>query len=80
LMDVQEIEPDEFLQKTFEYPVYVHLKGADLYQHKATKKYSRDDFHTHPQHYHCIFEPYCFEADILMNGVYWNEDIPRLFS
>ncbi|MGL6069225.1 MAG: alanine dehydrogenase, partial [Sediminibacterium sp.] len=76
----QEIEPDEFLQKTFEYPVYVHLKGADLYQHKATKKYSRDDFHTHPQQYHCIFEPYCFEADILMNGVYWNEDIPRLFS
>ncbi|MEL4411529.1 hypothetical protein, partial [Shewanella algae] len=44
------------------------------------KKYSRDDFHTHPQQYHCIFEPYCFEADILMNGVYWNEDIPRLFS
>lgn len=80
LMDVQEVEPDEFLQKTFDYPVYVHLKGADLYQHKTTKKYSREDFHNHPQQYHCIFEPYCFEADILMNGVYWNEDIPRLFS
>jgi saccharopine dehydrogenase (NAD+, L-lysine forming) len=80
LMDVQEVEPDEFLTKKFDYPVYVHIKGSDLYLHRETKKYSRDDFHANPQNYDCIFEPYCFEADILMNGVYWHENIPRLFS
>ncbi|MFM9568668.1 Rossmann-fold NAD(P)-binding domain-containing protein, partial [Streptomyces turgidiscabies] len=30
LLDIQEAEPDDYLQQHFDYPVYVHLKGADL--------------------------------------------------
>lgn len=33
LMDVQEVEPDEFKEQQFAYPVYVHLKSGDLYKH-----------------------------------------------
>lgn len=80
LMDIQEVEPDEFMQKTFNYPVYVHLKGGDLYVHKEKGNYNRDDFHANPQNYDCIFEKYCSHADILMNGIYWDKNIPRLFS
>jgi alanine dehydrogenase len=80
LMDIQEVEPDEFLQKEFSYPVYVQLKGASLYRHKATHKYAREGFHAHPQQYECLFKPYCAQTDILMNGVYWDTGIPRLFE
>lgn len=80
LMDVQEVEPDEYLQQSFTYPVYVHLKGADLYKHTQKGTYVRDDFHNNPHEYSCLFRPYCYRTDILMNGVYWDTTIPRLFS
>ena len=80
LMDVQEVESEEYLSKQFSYPVYVHLKGSSLYTHKEKRTYSRDDFHTNPQEYECLFGPYCAQTDVLMNGVYWDKNIPRLFE
>ncbi len=80
LMEIHEAEPDEYLEQKFHYPVYVHLKGNDLYEHKLTGKYTRNDFHNHPENYNCLFKKYISETDILLNGVYWEEKIPRLFE
>ncbi len=80
LMEIHEVEPDEYLNEKFSYPVYVHLKGADLYKHTLTGKYTRSEFHEHPENYDCLFNNYIGETDILMNGVYWEEKIPRLFE
>ena len=80
LMGVVEVEPDEFLQKKFSYPVYTQIKGSDLYEHKTSKTYSREDFHLHPENYQCKFLPYAAVSDILMNGVYWEKNVPRLFE
>jgi saccharopine dehydrogenase (NAD+, L-lysine forming) len=81
LMGIREIEPDEFLEKPeFTYPVYVHLRGSDLYEHQLTGKYSRTDFHANPQDYVCKFRHYLSSTDILMNGVYWEKGVCRLFS
>jgi alanine dehydrogenase len=80
LMGIHEVEPEEYMGKEFTYPVYVHLKGADLYAHKLTGKYNRNDFHAHPQDYDCSFKTYLAHTDILMNGIYWEKSIPRLFE
>jgi len=80
LMQIHEVEPDEFLEREFKYPVYTQLKGADLYAHKETGKYSRAEFHAHPDQFYSRFRPYAFESDILMNGVYWDKNSPRLFE
>ena len=80
LLGIHEVEPDEYLEKEFAYPVYVHLKGADLYAHKNNGSYSRMDFHTNPSNYNCIFNKYIPHTDILMNGIYWEKNIPRLFE
>jgi saccharopine dehydrogenase (NAD+, L-lysine forming) len=80
LMDVQEVEADEYLQRDFEYPVYLHLKGNELYQHKEKGGYARTDFHLNPENYQCLLKPYLSQTDILMNGIYWEPRIPRLFS
>jgi len=80
LMDVQEVEPDEYRSRSFSYPVYVHLKGADLYRHKENGTYQRDHFHASPGEYACIFKQYYAHTDILMNGIYWDQYIPRLFE
>jgi saccharopine dehydrogenase (NAD+, L-lysine forming) len=80
LMGIIEIEKEEYLSRDFDYPVYVQLKGSDLYAHNKTGMYSREDFHKHPENYQCLFENYVSQTDILMNGIYWDVNVPRLFS
>jgi alanine dehydrogenase len=80
LMGIHETEPDLFITKKITYPVYVHLKSADLYEHKKNGKYNREDFHVNPKKYKSLFYKYISATDVLMNGVYWGKDIPRLFE
>jgi len=80
LMDVQQVEPDEYTSRSYAYPVYVHLKGGDLYRHKTTNTYDRNDFHAHPENYHCLFIHYLKHTHILMNGIYWEPGIAPLFT
>lgn len=80
LIGLHEVDPSDFLERDYSYPVYTQLKGADLYQHKTIGNYSREDFHHYPIDYECKFLPFTKAADILMNGVYWEKDIPRLFE
>jgi saccharopine dehydrogenase (NAD+, L-lysine forming) len=80
LMGIHEVEPDDYLVRRFSYPVYTQLKGSELYEHKQTGKYSRLNFHEYPDEYNCKFLPYAAQTDILMNGVYWDKTVPRLFE
>jgi alanine dehydrogenase len=80
LLGIIELEPDEFLSRNFAYPVFTQLKGAGLYRHKKNGKYNREDFHLHPESYECMFKPYTEAADILLNGIYWEPRVPRLFE
>ncbi len=80
LMGIHEVEPDDYLLRRFAYPVYTQLKGAELYERKEDGKYQRLEFHEHPELYRCKFLPYASQTDILMNGVFWDKKVPRLFE
>ena len=81
LMEIHEVEPDEYKETSkFPYPVYVHLKGENLYRNKVTGIYTRNEFHKHPELYKCLFTDYISDTDILLNGVYWDINTPRLFE
>lgn len=80
LMGIIEVEKEDYLSREFSYPVYVQLKGADLYVNRETGKYNREDFHAHPSAYDCLFDQYLSQTDILMNGIFWDVDVPRLFK
>lgn len=80
LMEIVEVEPEEFLDRDFAYPVFTQLKGGILYEHVGGKPYQREHFHLHPTEYRCKFLPYTQKADILMNGIYWDNGMPRLFE
>jgi len=80
LMGITEVEPDEYLERNFSYPVYVQLKGHNLYTHRELKTYKREHFHDNPGEYRSRFLPYTHTTDILMNGIYWEPSMPRLFE
>lgn len=80
LLEVIEVEPQEYLSRDFSYPVFTQLKGADLYSRKDGEPYTREHFHESPSSYISLFKPYTLQTDILMNGIYWDEAVPRLFE
>ncbi|RBL91256.1 NAD(P)-dependent oxidoreductase [Chitinophaga flava] len=80
LLGIKYIPPEEYLINQYAYPVYTQLKAGELYLRKNDKTYSRADFHAHPESYECRFRPYVTVSDILMNGIYWDHNIPPLFS
>src|SRR4026207_764216 len=80
LMGIHEVEPDDYLVRRFAYPVYTQLKGADLYERIDRGKYKRQEFHDNPEKYSCKFLSYAPQTDILLNGVYGDVNVPRLFE
>ena len=79
-MDIEPIEPEDYFKNDYEYPVYCHFKGKSLYARKEDSSFHRDDFHANPDQYKCLFNQYLSRTDILMNGIYWDRHIPRLFE
>lgn len=79
-LDIEEVEPMDYLTHQYEYPVFTHLKGGDLYARKDNNLFHRDDFHANPEAYKCLFSAYVNQTDILMNGIYWEKRIARLFE
>lgn len=79
-LDIESVEPEDYLTHQYDYPVYTHLKGSALYARKDNGLYYRDGFHANPEAYKCLFGNYIAQTDILMNGIYWDEDIDRLFE
>ncbi|RYD86293.1 MAG: alanine dehydrogenase, partial [Sphingobacteriales bacterium] len=79
-LDIEYVEPEDYMVNLFEYPVYTHLKGRTLYVRKDNASYLREDFHKFPGDYQCLFRRYLAVTDILMNGIYWDKTVPRLFE
>ena len=80
LLGIIEVEPDEYLSRSFSYPVFTQLKGPLLFRHKINKNYRREDFHKEPAEYESLFNSYAEQSDILLNGIYWDPRMPRLFE
>ena len=81
LLDIKEIEKEDFLDHEYSYPIFLHLKGSNLYHPKDHQtEYHRLDFHKNPQNYECTFSKYLPQTDILINGIYWEPTIAPLFK
>lgn len=80
LLGIKDVPPEEFLITEYQYPVYTQLKAGELFLRAGDKVYNREDFHQHPDQYECKFLPFMTAADILMNGIYWEDRMPSLFS
>jgi hypothetical protein len=80
LLGIIELEPDELLSRNFTYPVFTRLKGSRFVPAKKNNTYNREDFHEHPELYNCLFKSFTRSADMLLNGIYWEPRMPRLFE
>lgn len=77
---IRKVNPQDFLKKKFDEPVYVQLSSADYHIRKDGGDYKRQEFHEHPELYKSTFLPFAEAADVLIAGAYWNPKAPKLFT
>lgn len=77
---IRKVSAQDFLNRTFEEPVYVQLSSADYHRRKEGGHFNREEFHKYPERYDSFFRDYTKVADILMAGAYWNPKAPVLFT
>ncbi|MEP0368695.1 MAG: NAD(P)-dependent oxidoreductase [Cyclobacteriaceae bacterium] len=79
-MGVRKVTPKQFVEDTFDYPVFVQLNTRDYNKKKDGGEFSRKEFYQFPEHYESDFLKYTQDADILIASAYWDPRAPVLFE
>ena len=78
LMKIRKVLAKDFLSEDFDEPVYCQLNTGKLFARedgRFTTKFYRD-----PSGYHSVVAPYLTKANMLINGIYWDNRAPAFFS
>lgn len=79
-MGIQRVAPKEFLEKSFDRAVFTQLECRNYVRRKDGEAFEKDHFYRHPEAYESSFEPYTRQADIFINGIYWDNAAPAFFT
>lgn len=79
-MGLREVAPDDFLSNRYDEAVFTVLACADYAARKDGKPFRKQDFYENPAAYKSIFGPYAAAADVMINGIYWDNEAPAFFT
>jgi len=79
-MGITKVSPEDYLNKTFNHAVYTQLNGNSYAQRKDGSTFDKKTFYGQPELFESCFEPYAKSSDIMINGIYWDNDAPAFFS
>ncbi|MBM3177303.1 MAG: alanine dehydrogenase [Bacteroidetes bacterium] len=77
---IRKISPQDYLNKTFQEPVYVQLGSGDYHFRKEGGVFNRAEFHAQPDRYGSRFADFARGTSLLIAGAFWNPKAPLLFS
>ncbi len=78
--NIKEVSANDFLTKSYEYPVFTQLSSKDYHLHNEEKGFNREEFHKNPERYKSDFLKFAFASDVFIGGAYWNPKAPVLFT
>lgn len=80
-MGIKKVSPLEYVTKEFDCPVYAQLNSFYYTKRKDGKTFdSPQDFYTNPTDYESDFSHFLPMSDIMINGIYWDNDAPAFFT
>ncbi len=79
-LQIREVTPNQFLHIDYDEPIFVQLNSPDLYVHPTLTQWDTQHFYKHHGEYKSQFKGYAERTDLLVNGIYWTADLPRLFE
>lgn len=79
-MGIAKVSHKDFLDKSYPHAVYTQLECRHYVRHKTDPHFDKQHFYRHPTEYVSSFEPYTRVADLMINGIYWDNDAPAFFT
>ena len=79
-MGIKQVSPEKFLNEKSDYPVFTQLDCQDYVERKDGSKFDLNHFFKNPGEFTSIFKPYTEVADIMINGIYWDNAAPAFFT
>ena len=79
-MKLKECSPQEFISQPPRNAYFTQLTSWDLYHRKDGGPWDIQHFYNNHEAYCCEFDNFLPYTDILINGIYWEESMPPLFT
>ena len=79
-MKIKEVSVEEYLNETFEEPVYVQIDVLDYNTRKDGQILDKNDFYNHPEQYIGDFMKFAKVSDMYIAGHFFGEGSPFIFT
>ena len=80
-MGFEKVRPIDYVTKKYDHPIFTQLSSFYYAKRKDGKEFdSVQDFYDNPSHYDSDFDHFVSCSDIMINGIYWDNDAPAFFS
>lgn len=79
-MKIKEVSVDDFLSKTYTYPVFTNLDVLDYNKRNDGSVFDNKDFYENPTDYITDFERFTKVADILITGHFYGNNAPTILT
>ena len=77
---IKKVSSKEFLNNTFDYPVYTQLEVNDYVKREDGQLFNKNLFYNNPEDHISSFMKYAEKADIYVACHYWDNRSPFIFS
>lgn len=77
---IRQVEPADYLERTFEHAVYTRLDPWHYARHKDDRPFNFDHFVSHPELYRNSFIPYARCTDLYLACHFWDPRSPELLD
>ena len=80
-MGIEKVRPIDFVTKKFDKPVFTQLSSFYYAKRKDGKEFDDvQNFYDNPKDYDSDFDHFLNCSDIMINGIYWDNDAPAFFT
>ncbi len=79
-MGIKEVEPEAFLNKRFDEPIYTQIDVDWYNKPKENKKFDFQEFFTRPENFTGDFEKFTKVADVFIAGHFYGQGAPSIFT
>ena len=80
LLPIKEVTPAEYLNETFEEPVFTHLDAEDYYGRIDGKEFDKSDFYSNPSLYQSTFNRFVGLTDMYIPCHFWSNKSPFILT
>ena len=80
-MGIKKVRPIDYVATEYDYPVFCQLNSFFYAKRKDGKEFDNvQEFYDSPKDYDSDFHHFLPVTDIMINGIYWDNDAPAFFS